>query len=227
MFFNDVFIWLWAGWLSEWVSWYWALWCRELADLLAQELFEKHHYLKGGLPTMWGLMVRDEQQLPVGFHAVAWQTGCSAPREARVVVLPECQGARESFRIHFDCSQNNQTSKNSRLPNTQCSSLPIVALCGPGLGLGTRLSDTVASRCGASGFQLMARTKHPRLGGCASECRHSSPAIARFQGSACCGQATGMPEQTFGSQPQAMRRSSTEAFRAATGSKRATKMMQR
>lgn len=90
-----------------------------------QGIFEKHHYLKGGLPTMWGLMVRDELQRPVGFHAVAWQTGCSAPREARVVVLPEYQG----------------------------------------MGLGTRLSDTVAGRCGAAGYGLMAKTKHPRLGG--------------------------------------------------------------
>ena len=30
----------------------------------------------------------------VAFHAVAWFTGCKAPREARVVVLPEYQGAR-------------------------------------------------------------------------------------------------------------------------------------
>ncbi|CAK9071347.1 unnamed protein product [Durusdinium trenchii] len=54
--------------------------------------FEEHHYLKQGLPLMWGLLVRDEQQLPVGFHAIAWQTGCGAPREARVVLLPEFQG---------------------------------------------------------------------------------------------------------------------------------------
>lgn len=32
-------------------------------------------------------------RLPVGFHAIAWQTGCGAPREARVVLLPEFQGA--------------------------------------------------------------------------------------------------------------------------------------
>ena len=74
---------------------------------------------------MWGLMVRDEHQClvtvyladlavcsflwrltasrclrrPVGFHAVAWQTGCSAPREARVVVLPEYQGQESLIRI--------------------------------------------------------------------------------------------------------------------------------
>lgn len=42
---------------------------------------------------MWGLLLRDEQQRPVGFHAVAWQTGHGSPREARVVILPEFQGA--------------------------------------------------------------------------------------------------------------------------------------
>lgn len=35
----------------------------------------------------------------VAFHAVAWFTGCKAPREARVVVLPEYQGARGQ--VHF------------------------------------------------------------------------------------------------------------------------------
>ena len=35
-------------------------------DLLGQEIFEQHHYLKGGLPTaMWGLLVRDEQMFLV------------------------------------------------------------------------------------------------------------------------------------------------------------------
>ncbi|CAJ1359059.1 unnamed protein product [Effrenium voratum] len=87
--------------------------------------FEEHHYLKQGLPLMWGLLVRDEEQIPVGFHAIAWQTGCGAPREARVVILPEYQG----------------------------------------MGLGTRLSDCVGKLCAASGFKLMAKTKHPRLGG--------------------------------------------------------------
>ena len=89
-----------------------------------QASFEEHHYLKQGLPLMWGLLVRDEEQclaynlkrtlhftaflsqpafgqpvhqamtlrIPVGFHAIAWQTGCGAPREARVVILPEYQG---------------------------------------------------------------------------------------------------------------------------------------
>lgn len=34
-----------------------------------------------------------------------------------------------------------------------------------GMGLGTRLSDTIARRCGVGGYGLMAKTKHPRLGG--------------------------------------------------------------
>eukprot|EP00434_Breviolum_minutum_P016622 symbB.v1.2.014654.t1/scaffold1077.1/size139779/1 len=57
-----------------------------------QAHFAQHHYLKQGLPAMWGLIVRDESGTAVAFHAVAWFTGCKAPREARVVVLPEYQG---------------------------------------------------------------------------------------------------------------------------------------
>lgn len=30
-----------------------------------QGTFEEHHYLKQGLPLMWGLLVRDEQQFLV------------------------------------------------------------------------------------------------------------------------------------------------------------------
>ena len=53
----------------------------------------------------------------VAFHAVAWFTGCKAPREARVVVLPEYQGARGQ--VHFSKSsrhfQLNGIANNFRL----------------------------------------------------------------------------------------------------------------
>eukprot|EP00913_Durusdinium_trenchii_P029561 g27710.t2 len=60
--------------------------------------FEEHHYLKQGLPLMWGLLVRDEQQLPVGFHAIAWQTGCGAPREARCLGLREMKARQKQVK---------------------------------------------------------------------------------------------------------------------------------
>lgn len=53
----------------------------------------------------------------VAFHAVAWSTGCGNPREARVVVLPEYQGARGQVYffiqvlLHF---QLNEIANNLR-----------------------------------------------------------------------------------------------------------------